>query len=88
MPEFIFSPFFQNKDGKNAIETGLMCSLAVVAILLLCITRWIVFKETKLVAWCPERGIDEGQAHKRWTVFEKQPPFPQPFVSARQARFF
>ena len=49
MPEFIFSPFFQNKDGKNAIETGLMCSLAVVASLLLCITRRIVFKETKLV---------------------------------------
>ena len=31
------------KMGNNAIETGMMCSLAVVAIVLLCITSRIVF---------------------------------------------
>jgi len=47
---------FKIKMGKNAIETGMMCSLAVVAILSLCITRRIVFKETKLV----------GLMHRAW----------------------
>jgi len=47
---FFSARFFQNKKkGNNAIETGMMCSLAVVAISLLCITSRIVFKETKLV---------------------------------------
>ena len=44
-----FRVSFKIKNGENAIETGLMCSLAVVVSLLVCITRRIVFKETKVV---------------------------------------
>ena len=44
------------KWEKNAIETGVMCSLAVVVSLLMCNTRRIVFKETKLV----------GLMHRAW----------------------
>lgn len=35
--------------GENPIETGMICSLAVMPSLLLYITRRIVFKGTKLV---------------------------------------
>ena len=83
----IFRVSFKMKLRKNAVETGMMCSLAVVASLLLCFTRRIVFKETKLVglmhqAWDCRRTDTKGE------LFERQLPFRLPFVSARHARFF